>query len=277
MTTKPVHTYTIKSHIDYSSLEYDPDDPEPVPDGMFQYPIFGQIFYILEYHFESLGRQEYIFRNSNTFICYDPNNLNVRVAPDFYLAFDVDARAIMERKLYLPWEAGKPPDLVLEVGSESTGRQDTGPKRDIYARIGIGEYWRFDPTGGDYYGEPLVGEELVNGEYRRLEFTTHPDGVLKGYSRVLGLWLCWQDEMLTFYDERIGEYLPKYGEMQAALQEGREALHAEREALQAERSARLAEQEALQAERSARLAEQAARQQAEARIRELEDELRRRQ
>ena len=262
MATKPFHTYTIKSPIDYSSLEYNPDDPEPVPDGMFQYPIFSQIFHVLEHYLESIGPKEYIFRNSNTFICYDPNNLNVRVAPDFYLAFDVDARAIMERKLYLPWEAGKPPDLVLEVGSESTGVQDTGRKREIYARIGVGEYWRFDPSGGDYYGEPLVGEELAEGEYRRLELTTHPDGVLKGHSRVLGLWLCWQNEMLTFYDEKTGEYLPTYHEMQAALQTHREALQTEREALQAERATRLAEQEA--------------RQQAEARIKELEDELRRR-
>ncbi len=256
MTTKAKHPYTIKSYIEYDKLDFNPDDPEPLPDGMYQYPVFAEIFGILDAHLNTLGDPRTIFRSSNTFICYDPNNLNVRVAPDFYLAFDVDARAIMDRKLYLPWEAGKPPDLVLEVGSESTGAQDTSPKREIYARIGIGEYWRFDPTGGEYYGEPLVGEELVKGEYRRLELTTHRDGVLKGYSRILGLWLCWQDEMLTFYDERSGEYLRSYREIQAALQ---------------------AEREALEAERSVRLAEQAARQQAEARIRELEDELRGRQ
>ena len=51
------------------------------------------------------------------------------------------------RKLYLPWEVGKPPDWVLEVASSSTGAEDVGRKRDLYARIGVPEYWRFDPQG----------------------------------------------------------------------------------------------------------------------------------
>ena len=64
------------------------------------------------------------FLSSNTILCYDPTNLNVRVAPDVYLAFGVDERAIRQRRLYLPWEVGKPPDLAVEVASASTARQD---------------------------------------------------------------------------------------------------------------------------------------------------------
>lgn len=233
MTTKPVHKYTIITDIDYSSLEFNPDAPEPLPDGMFQYPIFAEIFSILDTYLDSLGNPETIFRSSNTFICYDRDNLNVRVEPDYYVAFNVEAQAIMRRLVYLPWEAGKPPDFVLEVASESTGQQDTRTKREIYARIGIGEYWRFDSTGGEYHGEPLAGEELVGGEYRRIGLTTEPDGVLKGYSRSLRLWLCWQAGMLKFYDDRTSEYLTNLSE------------------------------------------ERTARRQAEARVRQLEEELRR--
>ena len=242
MTTKATHPYIIKSYIEYDKLDFNPDDPEPLPDGMYQYPVFAEIFGILDAHLNTLGDPETIFRSSNTFICYNPNNLNVKVGPDFYVAFDVDAEAIKRRLMYLPWEAGKPPDLVLEVGSPSTGGEDIGNKRQIYARIGVGEYWRFDPSGGEYYGEPLVGEELVNGEYRRFELTTEPDGALKAYSPLLRLYLCRQDEMLTFYNPATGEYLRNLPDTQAALK-----------------------------------AEQAARQQAEARIRQLEEELRRRQ
>ena len=81
-------------------------------------------------------------------ICYDPNNLNVRVGPDFYFASGVDAPAIERTKLYLPWEAGKPPDFVLEIASESTAEHDVTGKRQIYAEIGVPEYWRFDRSGG---------------------------------------------------------------------------------------------------------------------------------
>lgn len=219
MTTKRVHKYTVITDIDYASLEFSPDAPEPFPDGMFQYPIFAEIYPVLDTYLDTLGDPQTIFRSSNTFICYDPDNLNVRVGPDYYVAFNVEAPAIMRRLLYLPWEAGKPPDFVLEVGSESTGAQDTGDKREIYAQIGIREYWRFDSTGGEIYGEPLVGEELAGGGYRRIALTTEPDRVLKGYSSALRLWLCWQDGMLKFYDERTGEYLRNLPEERVALQE----------------------------------------------------------
>ena len=219
MTTKARHPYTIVTDIDYASLEFNPDAPEPLPDGMFQYPVFAEVLAVLDAHLNTLGEPESIFRSSNTFICYDRTNLNVRVGPDFYVAFDVEAPAIMERLIYLPWEAGKPPDFVLEIASESTGNQDTGNKRDIYARIGVGEYWRFDSTGGDFYGEPLMGEELVNGEYRPMESTTATDGVLKGYSPALRLWLCWHEGMLKFYDDRTASYLMNLPDTQAALGE----------------------------------------------------------
>jgi hypothetical protein len=234
MTTKAKHKYTFITEIDYSALEFNPDAPEPLPDGMFQYPIFAEIYPVLDDYLNTRGEPQAVFRSSNTFICYDPEDLNVRVGPDYYVAFNVDAPTIMRRRIYLPWEAGKAPDFVLEVGSESTGRQDMGDKREIYARIGIGEYWRFDSTGGEIYGEGLVGEELADGAYRRMVLTTEPDGVLKGYSRALGLWLCWKNGMLKFYNDSTGEYL-------ASLSE-----------------------------------ERAARQQAEARVRQLEEELRRR-
>ena len=270
MTTKAKHPYTIKSYIEYDKLDFNPDDPEPLPDGMYQYPVFAEIFGILDAHLNTLGDPQTIFRSSNTFICYNPNNLNVKVGPDFYVALDVDAEAIKRRLMYLPWEAGKPPDLVLEVGSPSTGNEDIGNKRNIYARIGVREYWRFDPSGGAYYGEPLVGERLVDGEYRRFELTAEPDGVLKGFSPLLGLYLCWQDEMLTFYDHQSGAYLRNLPDTRADLQ--------------AEQAARQLEQAARQEAEAARLLEQAAREEAEVarelaedRVRQLEEELRRRQ
>ena len=121
-----VHPYKIITEIDYDSLEFSPDAPEPLPDGMYQYPVFEQVYHILGSHLDTLGDPASIFRSSNTFICYNPDNLNVRVGPDYYVAFDVDALAIKRRRLYLPWEVGKPPDFVLEVGSPSTGHEDTG-------------------------------------------------------------------------------------------------------------------------------------------------------
>ena len=215
-----------------------------------------------------------------------------------YLAFGVDAHAIRRRKLYLPWEAGKPPDWVLEVASSSTGREDIGRKRDIYARIGVPEYWRFDPQDGAYHGERLAGDRLVGGGYEPIELTTAPDGILKGYSEVLGLSLCWDGGWPRLYDPAANTYLETWQQDRAARQAERAAREmaeaqvaveqaarlAERAARQAaehrtavERAAREAAEEQVTVEQADRLAEQAAREAAEARIRQLEAALRRRQ
>ena len=63
------------------------------------------------------------------------------------MAFDVDPERITETNGYVISEVGKPPEFVLEVASETTGVRDYTVKRDRYAEMLIGEYWRFDHTG----------------------------------------------------------------------------------------------------------------------------------
>ena len=108
---------------------------------------------------------------------------------------------------YLLWEVGKAPDFVLEIGSESTADVDLGSKRDLYAELGVGEYWRYDPTGGEFYGEPLVGEYLVDGEYRPIHLNHESDGRVWGHSEALNLDLWWEDGELRFWDPAAGRWL----------------------------------------------------------------------
>ncbi len=117
--------------IDYASLSFNPDEPEPLREAIYQYPILLQILPILGAHLlNRLCSREEVCHDSNTFICYD---LNVRLGPDFYFAFGMDAPAIEGTKLYLPWEVGNPPDFVLEIASESAAEHDVTGKRPIYA------------------------------------------------------------------------------------------------------------------------------------------------
>ena len=179
--------------IDYASLEFNPDRRDGPPDHMDQLSEIDEIMGLFRARFTYLGERPDVFLNRETFICYDPNNLNVRVSPDIYLAFGVDARAITPRRIYLPREVGKPPDFALEVASDSAGREDVNRKPGIYAAIGIPEYWRFDPSGGQYHDAPLSGDLLVDGAYRPVELTTEPDGIVKGYSPMLEISLAWDE------------------------------------------------------------------------------------
>ena len=191
------------------AIFYPETDGEPLPDGQHQGPLFRAIVDTLALHFR--GRPD-VSVNGNTFIYYEEGNPRRHIAPDCYVAFEVDVDAILERNIYLLWEVGKPPDFVLEIGSESTGRVDTGLKRTRYAEIGCGEYWRYDSTGGDFYGEPLVGEYLADGQYQRFELRRDADGAIRGYSPALGLDLCWVDGRLRFYNPDSGVWLRDFFE-----------------------------------------------------------------
>ena len=230
--------YVKRGEIDYASLDYNPDEPEPMPEAMEQEPVVQEIIGILGSRFTDFSHRPDVFLSSNTILCYDPSNLNVRRQPDIYLAFGVDQGAIRRRRIYLPWEAGKPPDLALEVGSESTGSEDTVVKPRVYATIGIPEYWRFDPSGGEHHGAPMSGGTLRDGVYHPVELSTEPDGVLKGFSEVMGLYLCWDDGWPRFYDPDTGSYLENWRQERAARE-------AERAANEAENAALLAENERL--------------------------------
>ena len=218
--------YQRQGEIDYAALDFDPHEKEVPPDHMEQSQEIHEVIGLLMAWFTDFWRRPDVFLDTDTNVCYDRRNLNVRVAPDVYLAFGVDAEAIRPRKLYLPWEVGKPPDWALEIASESTRRNDIENKPGIYARIGVPEYWMFDPTGGTYYGQPLTGLSLADGAYRPIELTREPDGVLKGYSEVLGLSFCWDDGWPRFYDPSTGGYLENWRETQAA----RQAAESERDA-----------------------------------------------
>ena len=233
--------YTKKGQIDYAALDYDPNEPEPMPEAMEQEPVVAEIIGIMHSRFTDFMSRPDVFISSNTILCYDPTNLNVRRQPDIYLAFGVDQAAIRRRKLYLPWEAGKPPDLALEVGSESTGSEDTVVKHRVYATVGIGEYWRFDPSGGEHHGGPMSGWVLRDGAYHPVDLTTEPDGILKGYSELMGLYLCWDEGWPRFYDPGAGTYLEnwrqeraRYAARQTAYEARKAELLAENERLRAQ-------------------------------------------
>ena len=113
---------------------------------------------------------------------------------------------------------------------------DYTAKRRDYERYGAGEYWRFDPSGGEYHDAALAGDRLVDGRFEPIVIEILGDGSLRGYSEALGLYVCWEDGELRFYDPVAEDYLPGHAEERA----GRRA--AENRAAAAE--ARAAELEA---------------------------------
>lgn len=127
--------------------------------------------------------------------------------PDLMVAFQCDPTLAYAQKGYAIDRQGKPPDFVLEVASPTTGVEDYTNKRRDYERFGIPEYWRFDASGGEYHDLALAGDMLVDGEYRPVQVEWQGDAYCRGYSRALGLYLCWDAGQLRFYDPNMGTHL----------------------------------------------------------------------
>ena len=174
--------------------------------------------------------------------------------PDLIVTYNCDVTLVDEQRGYAIDRQGKAPDFVLEVASRSTGRADYTDKRADYERYGISEYWRFDPSGGEYHDAALAGDRLVDGRYEPIAIETLQEGMLRGYSDALGLYVCWEDGRLRFFDPGTESYLRSHDE---------------------ERAESMATQARAEEERTGRLAAQSRAAAAEARAAELESELRR--
>ena len=231
-----------------------PDPPEDPEDKMtsFDHLAANGNAHYLAHH---LGNPETTLVTGDRYLVVRPTrNLAGSRYPDLLVAFGVDPAAYKASNGYIVSEQGKPPDLVLEVASESTADVDVGEKREDYAALGIGEYWRFDETGR-YHGTRLAGERLLEAEYVAIDIEELPDGGLQGYSAALDLHLRWEQGELVFYDPATGRPIATLADERARA----DTAETRADAAEAERNA-----------------EQEARTAAEARVRELEELLRRR-
>jgi hypothetical protein len=170
------------------------------------------------------------------FLYYERGNPRAVVCPDAYVALGVPGH---ERRTYKLWAEGVPPVFVMEISSKKTWLEDEGNKKAVYARIGVREYFLFDPEC-DYLDPRLQGYVLVDGEYRRLK--PRADGSLE--SRALGIVLSVEDDKLRATDLSTGQRLLRpedwlvVGENYRRAEEGkREAEEGKREAEEGKREA----------------------------------------
>ena len=239
MTTKPAITPPAAR-----SLPPLPDPPKLDMQQTRHLSIFG-VTAILAKYLDALRPDATTLVGGNGYLCQRRSDFPGCPYPDLLVAFGIDQEKVDVANGYVIEEVGKPPDLVMEVASASTGRNDYTGKPTTYADLGVPEYWRFDYTGGAYHDAPLAGDRLSEtGVYRPIEMITEPDGVIWGYSEILGLSLCWVEGRLRFWDRAHGRYLPDLPESAArADAEAARADAAESRAVEAESRARILEQE----------------------------------
>ena len=167
-----------------------------------------------------------VFVSGNLLLYYEQGNNKKSVAPDVFVVRGI---ANHERCVYKLWEEGKAPDVVFEISSRGTWGDDLQKKWRLYARLGVAEYYIFDPEY-DYLEPALRAYRLDATEYEEIE-------VLAGRvsSAVLGLEIVDTGETLRFFNPLTNEFFPTRGELALAHKQAESrAVEAESRAVEAE-------------------------------------------
>ena len=226
-------------------IYYPDSDGEP----MAETPVhMEEMVYVWEVLNERFEDDPDVFVGANMFFYFRKGDPRAVVAPDGFVVKGVPKLpGGVQRRKYLLWqEEGQVPCFVLETTSESTHAKDE-EKRRIYAKLGVAEYFQFDPFS-EYLDPPLQGLHLVKGFYQPVRPNT--DGSL--LSRTLGVIFRAEESQLRLTDAATGVPLLRRKEVEQARR-------------QAEEKAAAAENRAA--------AEMMARRQVEKRNRALEEEI----
>jgi Uma2 family endonuclease len=168
--------------------------------------------FALEAHFRDVPD---VYVGANIFLYYEEGDPHQVVAPDVFIVRGVSKG---DRRTYKLWEAGKAPDVVFELTSDSTRKIDLGPKKGIYEVLGVQEYFLFDPLE-EYLEPPLQGYRLEERGYCWMEGEPLT-------SEVLGLELRVEKGRLRLYERETGQRLPTPAEVAEASRQAEARIQA---------------------------------------------------
>ncbi len=196
------------------------EDDLPCDDGM---PMeTSKHYFQMTLLIDSLARawenRQNFYVGGNMFVYFSPAQEKTHdfKGPDVFVVLDVPKHPL--RKSWVVWQEGKAPDVVIELLSKSTAKEDKGKKKLVYQnQLRVPEYFWYDP-----FTSELAGFRLQGGVYRRIK----PDSKDRLISRRLDLALvrwqgCYMDQETTWlrWTTPGGEILPTSQERERNAQQ----------------------------------------------------------
>ena len=142
----------------------------------------------------------------DNFWYWEEGNPKARISPDIMVCLGVDGESI--ERSYLMWRHHNVvPSVCFEFASRGTYRKNLTQTKDIYERLGVSEYFLFDPDY-KYVKAGLLGFRLKKGKYVSIPAET--DGSMQCKSlnfRLIPVGRC-----LRLADPKTGRVLPTQAE-----------------------------------------------------------------
>jgi Uma2 family endonuclease len=215
-------------------IEYPSSDGQP----MAETGIHAQAMVLLKQALEDLlakhGENAYIA--IDMFWYWEKGNPKACKAPDLMVILGA---AGAERDSFKSWEeGGRIPNVIFEVASKNTWREDVGEKKAVYQRLGVQEYFIFDPLA-EFIRPTLLGYRL------RSSYSVEYDDGAGLISDVLQARLVSEGPMLRVFDLQNQEPILTRSERieRERQRTQQESQRAEQERQRAEQERQRAEQE----------------------------------
>lgn len=180
---------------------YPESDGKPMAETERHFREILKNFSLLEHYFANTPD---VYVLGDMLMYYVEGDPTKSIAPDIFVSFGIGRK---ERRIYKIWEEGKPPDFVLEFASKKTYHNDLTDKKQLYADIGIKEYFLYD-VDALYLPSLLMGFRLSNGEY--IEIPTNEDGGIHSESLALEFHLL--NDGFGIYDPSTEKWLKSAAE-----------------------------------------------------------------
>ncbi len=208
------------SRINSSSRDYPTSDGKPMAETDDHRQLMVELIETIQWYYRTMPL---VYVSGNLLVFYVLGDKRRHVSPDVFVVRGVPKH---NRLNYLVWEERKGPELVIELTSKSTMREDLGRKFELYRdKLRVREYFLFDPHG-DYLQPPLQGHRLLKGDYVPIKQVA---GRLP--SKILGLHLEATGRVLRLYDPAVNQWLPTPAELRRQAEEENERLRQEIQAL----------------------------------------------
>ncbi|HEX9930998.1 MAG TPA: Uma2 family endonuclease [Pyrinomonadaceae bacterium] len=153
-----------------------------------------------------LQHRENVFVAANLNLYYEKGNPRVYFTPDLMICFGIENRP---RQIHKLWEEGTFPQVVFEITSDRTWKNDISDKYEAYAEQGVEEYYLLD-SERIYLPLPLMAYQFTNGRLKYIP--TQNDRI---FSPRLGLEIVNTGKEFRLFNPANDEFLKTPQELEA--------------------------------------------------------------
>jgi len=182
-------------------IYYPSSDGKPIGETAYHVKTIVSLYQSFELFFKDAADVCII---SDMMFYYEEGNPRKSIAPDVMIVSGVGKHL---RRTFKLWKE-RPPDVVFEISSRGTWKEDLQRKFFLYQDFGVKEYYIFDPEYDYLKDEPLVAYHLKNGEFKSVKIKRG-----KVHSPFLNLDITDTGAGLRLYNPETKKFLPTTEEL----------------------------------------------------------------